>query len=421
MAKSKLIAILVIAFIVIFYGVSPVKASFKYDDSGCCVCPPWDGMGIDDTKRENAGPPVIYIDDTQPLMTPSKPSCLRYEREEFKIVRKCDLFEVSCSQVNNKTEKRGLPITPPTLEVLKFIKLQDRATLSQEKDASGNQYYEIPWIAEAISSLYKFGVSAAAILAVVMIIVGGFIWLTSAGNQTQITEAKGYIFGAAIGLLIALGSYVLLYTINPELVRLKPIKIPYVEHENLEEVAGDGPITYSGGWAGGNVDTYDAILSQYAGSAGIDCTKLKAHMLEESGGNPNAVSPSNACGLIQLLPSTAGKTCEELKDPETNIAAAAKYYKQIQDNPCPSSAKYKSGKSVTCDASKSGCNKNDEKYVIAAYNGGQGVNCNSSESSCTNTTWWQCSTNSVYQQTRNYVQKVQSTEATLKSNGWGCN
>lgn len=255
MAKSKLIAILVIAFIVIFYGVSPVKASFKYDDSGCCVCPPWDGMGIDDTKRENAGPPVIYIDDTQPLMTPSKPSCLRYEREEFKIVRKCDLFEVSCSQVNNKTEKRGLPITPPTLEVLKFIKLQDRATLSQEKDASGNQYYEIPWIAEAISSLYKFGVSAAAILAVVMIIVGGFIWLTSAGNQTQITEAKGYIFGAAIGLLIALGSYVLLYTINPELVRLKPIKIPYVEHEDLLTITSEENQQPDDG-GGGNASSY---------------------------------------------------------------------------------------------------------------------------------------------------------------------
>ncbi|MFA6534618.1 MAG: pilin, partial [Patescibacteria group bacterium] len=155
-----------------------------------------------------------------------------------------------------KTEKRGLPINVPTLEVLGgIIKLQDHLKLTDTKDASGNQYYEIPWIAEAISSLYKFGVSAAAILAVIMIIVGGFIWLTSAGNQTQITEAKGYIFGAAIGLLIALGSYVLLYTINPELVRLKPIKIPYVEHEDLLTITSEENQQPDDG-GGGNASSY---------------------------------------------------------------------------------------------------------------------------------------------------------------------
>src|SRR3989339_952337 len=69
-----------------------------------------------------------------------------------------------------------------------------------------------------IAALYKFFVGIAGIVAVVMISLGGFIWLFSGGSPDKISKAKELILGAIFGLLLALGSYLILYTINPQLV-----------------------------------------------------------------------------------------------------------------------------------------------------------------------------------------------------------
>ncbi|MFA5076181.1 MAG: pilin [Patescibacteria group bacterium] len=83
-------------------------------------------------------------------------------------------------------------------------------------------------IAQYIGAIYRFGISAASVLAIVMIIIGGFIWLTSAGNPTRVTQAKGYIGGALVGLVLALSSYSILRTINPALTEFRPLHILYV-------------------------------------------------------------------------------------------------------------------------------------------------------------------------------------------------
>jgi hypothetical protein len=45
------------------------------------------------------------------------------------------------------------------------------------------------------------------IIAVVMILIGGFKWMTSGGNTEKATEARGIITAAAIGLIIILAAY----------------------------------------------------------------------------------------------------------------------------------------------------------------------------------------------------------------------
>lgn len=70
---------------------------------------------------------------------------------------------------------------------------------------------------EYIKLLYKWGVSAASGLAVVVIMYGGVQYMTSAGGG-GIEEAKGRIQGAVMGLLLALGSYIILQTINRDLL-----------------------------------------------------------------------------------------------------------------------------------------------------------------------------------------------------------
>jgi hypothetical protein len=97
----------------------------------------------------------------------------------------------------------------------------------------------IPYIAVYIAGFYKFGVAAAAVLAVIMIMVSGFRWLAAAGNAGTIGEAKRSITSAVIGLILAVGSYTALQVINPDLLNLKSIVIKGVATNGLSLPSGD--------------------------------------------------------------------------------------------------------------------------------------------------------------------------------------
>ena len=71
-----------------------------------------------------------------------------------------------------------------------------------------------------VQALYNFGIAAIGIAALIMLGIGGFMYITSAGNASRMETAKEYIWDAIIGLILALSAYLILYTINPDLVRL---------------------------------------------------------------------------------------------------------------------------------------------------------------------------------------------------------
>lgn len=71
-----------------------------------------------------------------------------------------------------------------------------------------------------ISSIYKFGIWAVGIAALFMLIFGGFMYITSAGNTSKMDQAKTYIMDAIFGVIVALGAWLLLYVINPDLVKI---------------------------------------------------------------------------------------------------------------------------------------------------------------------------------------------------------
>lgn len=54
-----------------------------------------------------------------------------------------------------------------------------------------------------------------AIIAVILIIIAGFMWMTSGGNEEKITTAKNMLRSAIIGLVIILAAYgITLYVIR---------------------------------------------------------------------------------------------------------------------------------------------------------------------------------------------------------------
>jgi hypothetical protein len=76
-------------------------------------------------------------------------------------------------------------------------------------------------VAQYIALMYKYTVGVGAILAVVMILWGGIVYLTAGGSPERIKSAKEYISNALVGLVLLYTSYLLLQTINPDLVKLK--------------------------------------------------------------------------------------------------------------------------------------------------------------------------------------------------------
>lgn len=67
------------------------------------------------------------------------------------------------------------------------------------------------------NKLFIWAIGIGAILAFGRIVYGGVLWSVSMGGE-QKNNAREIIKGAIYGLLLLIGAYVILYTINPKLV-----------------------------------------------------------------------------------------------------------------------------------------------------------------------------------------------------------
>ena len=101
-------------------------------------------------------------------------------------------------------------------------------------------------IGQYISGAYDFLIAICFALAIIVIVINGFQYvLTAIGGKKA--EAKETITRAVIGILIAVGSYALLYTINPELVQptlqLSPLAAPNASPSNTGGAISPSPTT----------------------------------------------------------------------------------------------------------------------------------------------------------------------------------
>jgi cytochrome bd-type quinol oxidase subunit 1 len=89
---------------------------------------------------------------------------------------------------------------------------------------------------ELLQQLYNFSIGAAAILAMIMIGAGAFMYIvTSAGNASKMANAKDMIFSAIFGLVIAMIAWITLFLINPDLVVGDIDAIPNTGHPDYVE------------------------------------------------------------------------------------------------------------------------------------------------------------------------------------------
>jgi hypothetical protein len=149
---------------------------------------------------------------------------------------------------------------------------------------------------------------------------------------------------------------------NPRSLPTSPPELQPVEIELDYEPSNYSPLS-------GN---FESLIQEAGQKHGVDASLIKAVIQAESGGNPQAVSPAGARGLMQLMPGTAAELgVTNPFDPTQNIMGGTSYLRRLLD-------RY----------------RGDVKLALAAYNWGMGNLEKRPEA--------------MPKETKNYVAKVES-------------
>ncbi|MFA5360725.1 MAG: pilin [Candidatus Paceibacterota bacterium] len=116
--------------------------------------------------------------------------------------------------------------------------LAEDATTTPEADLSEPTFEVIQFdyqtgIGEFIKYIIKWAFRVAGLLAFIMIVYAGFLYLTAGGNTEQQKEAQSRIFDAIIGIILLFSFWLILYTINPDILGAK---VPTVQPPTEEIV-----------------------------------------------------------------------------------------------------------------------------------------------------------------------------------------
>jgi soluble lytic murein transglycosylase len=100
----------------------------------------------------------------------------------------------------------------------------------------------------------------------------------------------------------------------------------------------DAPLSF---WQMAFPIPYRASINQYSRAQGLDPFLVSALIRQESEFNPQAISPANAYGLMQVLPSTGRQLARQLRirrfssssllTPDRNIQLGTKYFRWLID------------------------------------------------------------------------------------------
>ena len=76
-------------------------------------------------------------------------------------------------------------------------------------------------IGHCITQVYKWALALSAILAMLMMVLGGYLVMTAGGSAEQAEKGKGWVLSAIVGMGLLFGTYLILQTINPDLVNFR--------------------------------------------------------------------------------------------------------------------------------------------------------------------------------------------------------
>lgn len=98
------------------------------------------------------------------------------------------------------------------------------APANEQGPCAGIDIHDSAALGKCVVAVYKWSLGVGVILALLMIIFAGYLYMTSGGNAQRVATAKEFFAGALIGLIVLFAAVVILRTINPELVKFNNIK-----------------------------------------------------------------------------------------------------------------------------------------------------------------------------------------------------
>lgn len=139
-----------------------------------------------------------------------------------------------------------------------------------------------------IQGFYNFALMIGGVLVFGAIVYGGVLYAASMGNPGRQSEGKAWIKSALLGLLLLAGAYLILFTVNPNLVNLN---LPTLQAINIAAPSGGSG---SGNGSGSN-NCQAPTTGPCANIANLSCFGSVAQTMQsvcghESGGNPAAPS-----------------------------------------------------------------------------------------------------------------------------------
>ena len=157
-----------------------------------------------------------------------------------------------------------------------------------------------------VQAIYKFGIWAVGIAALLMITIGAYMYITSAGNNTSMEKAKSVISDAIIGLILALLAYLLLYVINPDLLTVQ--RLPNVATGGPAAIPPTGPAGAGNCQPATSGPCSPTTLQASSSCFGSNLNNASAICLKESGNSETAKSGTDKCtdgnsvsiGLFQI-------------------------------------------------------------------------------------------------------------------------
>lgn len=216
-------------------------------------------------------------------------------------------------------------------------------------------------------------IGICAVLAVIMIVIGGVQYMTSELISSK-EAGKERIKNAIFGLLLALGAWLILNTINPKLLDVSMSSLKKVEVAVTSQDFARSPSTYlvplgqTGKTSGTNCDENTVATSNQTANAGLNNSQI--HTLACIGGiesgcksvqNYNWGNGSSAYGPFQItLQSNAGcfenSVCRQAAGVSgpLNCAAGFRGGNPIPGSPIVEQCK-KAANDFTCSVSAAAC------------------------------------------------------------------
>lgn len=100
---------------------------------------------------------------------------------------------------------------------------------------------QFAYLSDYISGVYKYLLAISAIIAIVMIMIGGLEWLVG-GPVGKLDKAKKRIKNAVIGLLLLFGTVMIVSVVNPQLLTLGTLNLEEIKEKDFNDHGEEGEV-----------------------------------------------------------------------------------------------------------------------------------------------------------------------------------